>query len=134
MMSQPQQTATSQQAAAPSEANSVHPGDNEVLLPMKKTSELTYVKRRLMDLPDWAIAKPNLIFGFTTIANEEIHAEELVALMRPRFMDKQGNQVHEDASYEWQAQSPYRANQLGEKAFDFGSRDQDLHDLSLIHI
>jgi len=104
---------------------------NELIYSTKAMPEMLYVKRRLLDLPDWALSKPNMELGFTTVAGIEIHAEELVALFRPRFVDRYGDQVHEDASYEWQAQSMFQSRRIGDRIFDFGSRDQDTHNIAM---
>ena len=111
--------------------------EHEFMYTTKVMPEMLYVKRRILDLPDWALSKPNMELGFTTVADEEIHAEELIALFRPRFIDNRGDQVHEDASFEWKAQSIFQSRRMSamswkaQSVFNFGSPDQDRHNIAM---
>ena len=96
----------------------------------KHVTESGYHLRRMLDLPDWAIQKPNLIYGNSRVGDVEMWQEELIGLYKPRFVDSYGWQVKEENSCMWDVQSIDGYLKHPQNSRTFNSKDQRNMDIS----
>ena len=101
------------------------PEDRDLIMRSNRVTEEGYAVRRFLDMPDWATPITNMTIGFSVIAGVEIFQEELIGMLKPRFLDEHHQQVHEDGSFHWFSRSAPHYLKFPHNIKHHCSQDQD---------